>query len=98
MHPFGFNGIEPRTLLGQEKRQDTYPFASLLHELIMGTYPGTNELADVPGGMIPNQEPGGFAPRRQPLRAPLQKLGRDATHGTGAPHVFAKGMVQVKEK
>jgi hypothetical protein len=35
----------------------------------------------MPGGMIPDQEPGGFAQFGQAIRAPLEKLGRDAALG-----------------
>lgn|SRR5512135_606179 len=82
VHPFRFNGIEPGALFGQKKGQDAYAFARLLHLLVVRAYPIPNKLADMPGGMIPDQEPGGFAEFRQAIRAPLEKLGRDAADGT----------------
>ena len=82
MHPFRFNGIEPGALFGQEQGQDANAFARLLHLLIVLPDPGTDDLADMPGGMIPDQEPGGFALFGQAIRAPLEKLGRDAALGT----------------
>jgi hypothetical protein len=96
MHPFGFNGIEPRALLGQQERQNPNPFAHLFHVLIVLPDPQANLFADVPGRMIPNQQPGGFSHHCQTVGAPVEKLRGDPTDGTARPktepHLLAFGM------
>lgn len=48
----------------------------------MLTNPGAHELAVVPGGIIPDQQPRRFALTFQVGAAPVQKLRRDAAHRT----------------
>lgn len=82
MDPFGFNGIEPRALLGQQKGQETHAFVRLLHLPVVFSDPGAHLFANMPGRVIPDQQPGRFAQIRQALRAPLEKLRGNVTHGT----------------
>ncbi len=58
MDPFGFNGIEPGAFRGQQERPNPNAFARLLDLLIVLPYPGTGRLTLVPGGVIPDQQPG----------------------------------------
>lgn len=77
MDPSRFNRIEPRTLFGQEQRQDPPSCTSLFDVPIVFSAPGYHQLAFVPGGVIPNQEPVLLAFFCQSLAAPLEKLHAD---------------------
>ncbi len=61
MHPFGFDGIEPGTLRGQKQRQNAHAFASELDLLVVVSAPTPHDLAVMPGGVIPDQQPRPFA-------------------------------------
>src|SRR5579875_402135 len=80
MHPFGFDGIEPGTLLRQKQGQNTHPFARGFHLLVVFTNPRAHDLTVMPGGVVPDQQPGSFALGFQFGAAPGQKLGRDVAH------------------
>jgi hypothetical protein len=82
MHPLGFNRIEPGTLRGQKQRQYPHAFARGFDLLIVFTNPGAHDLAAMPGGVIPDQQPGAFALGLQGGAAPGQKLCRDVTYRT----------------
>lgn len=82
MNPFGFNGIESGTLGRQKQRENAHAFACLLDLLIVRTYPGTHDLAVMPGGIVPDQQPCVFALPFQLAAAPVEKLGRESTHRT----------------
>jgi|SRR5579859_2661611 len=71
MHPPGFDRIEPGTFGGQKEWQDTHPFALLLDLTIVLSDPGLNDLAVMPGGVIPDQQPGCLALCLQPGTDPL---------------------------
>src|SRR6266851_2803231 len=74
MHPFGFDGIEPRALGGQQQRQNANALARLFDLLIVLANPRTNRLALVPGSVISDQEPVRLALFEQALAASLQEL------------------------
>lgn len=77
MHPLRLDGVEPGTFGGQKEGQNPNSFALLLDLAVVLTNPGTYLFAHMPGGVIPNQQPGGLALRLQSGATPLQKLGRD---------------------
>src|SRR5438477_609454 len=79
--PFGLNWVEPGTLSGQQEGQDPHAFARLLDWLVVFPDPAPHLFADMPGGVIPDQQPTGLALLCQASTAPLQKLGRDVTDG-----------------
>ena len=73
MDPFGLDAIEPRAL----DRQGTHHHAaaaSLLDVPVVRLEPGPHGLADVPRGLVPDQQQGGFAFGGQPGRQPGEKL------------------------
>src|SRR5512144_87872 len=82
MHPLGFNGIEPGALRGQKQRQNAHAFARGFHLLVVFPNPGAHDLAGMPRGIIPDQQPGSFSLGLQVGAAPGQKLRRDVAHGT----------------
>src|SRR5690242_491372 len=67
MDPFRLNRIEPGTLSGQTERQDTHAFACLFDLLVVFSDPTSHDCADMPGGIIPDQQPGSFALSSQTL-------------------------------
>src|SRR5581483_6996852 len=80
MDPPGLNGVEPGTFRGQKERQETYPFALLLDLLAMLSDPDLHDLTGMPGGMVPDQQPGTLAVCLKPGTDPLQELGGDGAH------------------
>src|SRR5581483_3537504 len=82
MYPLRLDGIEPGTFRGEPKGQDTHACARLFHLLIVVSDPGSHDLTDMPGRVVPDQQPGALALRRQLLAAPVEKLGGDIAHGT----------------
>ncbi len=91
--PFGLDWIEPGTLLGQKQGQHAHPFAVLLDLLIVLPDPGAHLFTVMPGGVVPDQQPGGFALRVQSRATPVQKLRRDFADRTtcheAKRHLFA---------
>ncbi len=55
VNPLWFNRVEPGTFRGQEARENAYTQACLLDRLVMVAEPSSNDLAFVPGGVIPDQ-------------------------------------------
>src|SRR2546425_7928489 len=82
MHPFGFNGIKPGTLGGQQEWQNPHAFACLLDLLIVLANPGANRLTLMPGGIIPDQEPVRLALLLQAFTTPVQELSGDSADGS----------------
>lgn len=56
--------------------------AFLFDLLIVFSDPDLHNFADMPGRIMPNQQPGALALRRQPLAAPVEKLGGHGASGT----------------
>src|SRR4030065_2260900 len=79
VHPLGFNGVQPRAFDREAADQHADSFACALHLLIMRANPGTNGLADVPRGVVPDQHPHPFTDDLQLMTAPLQELNGDST-------------------
>src|SRR5215472_1585813 len=80
MDPLRFNWVEPGALCGEQERQNTDPLVRLLDLLIVPTNPLAHHLADMPGGIVPDQQPMPFSLRSQTLTTRLQKLDRDRAH------------------
>src|SRR5256884_8476711 len=81
MDPLGLNRVEPGTSGGQKTRQDADALALSFHLGVVFTYPTADEFAHMPGGIVPNEQPGRFPPGLQLLTSPLQKLRGVVTHG-----------------
>lgn len=97
MYPLRLNGIEPGALCRQAEGQDAHAFARLLDLLVVLSDPGAHDFADMPGCVIPDQQPGFFALSSQALAAPVKKLGGNVAHGASGnkaqPHLFAYRIV-----
>ncbi len=77
MDPLGHNQVEPGTFAGQEARQDAHALALSFHLGVMLADPSAHELADMPGGIIPNEQPGRLSLGLHLVTPPLQKLRGD---------------------
>ena len=82
MHPLGLDRVEPGTFGGQKEGQDAHTFALALDLAVVLTNPGPHQLAVMPGGVIPDQQPAGLTRRLQSGADPLQKLGGDGADWT----------------
>ena len=75
------DGVEPRTLDGQQAREDAHtPLA--FDSSIVPPDPPPHSLAFVPTGVVPNQHPDALALPLKLLANPPQKLLRNGTDGT----------------
>src|SRR5215213_11564784 len=79
MNPVWLNAIEPGTLAGQVEGDDAHSLALLPNLTIVCVEPGPHWLADVPGGIVPDQDQSRFALLFQFFAAPGQVLRRDGT-------------------
>jgi hypothetical protein len=61
MDPLRLDRVEPRTFSGQKEGQNAHTFALLLDLMVVLANPGTHDLACMKGGVIPDEQPGGFA-------------------------------------
>src|SRR6266487_3783195 len=77
--PLWLDGIEPGAFRRQKERQNAYPFSRLSDLLVVLTNPGAYLLTHMPGGVIPDQQPGRLALDLQPRATVLQELGGDGT-------------------
>src|SRR5262245_29965680 len=99
MDPLGFDGIEPRALDGQEAGQEAHPLPLPLDVAVVRTNPGPHALTDVPGGLVPDQDPHPQARLLQLGAAPAQELLGKSAHGSAIdeaqPHALAlSGLAQ----
>src|SRR5579875_451438 len=80
MNPFGLNRVQPGTLRGEKKGQNTHAFAFLLDRPVVLSDPGPHDLAIMPGSIIPDQQPGCLPLGLQASTTPLEELRGDVTH------------------
>src|SRR5262249_44234188 len=73
---------EPRTFAGQVADDKAHARGTSLDLLIVLAYPVPHSLAAVPRGIVPDQQQGCKALRRELCRAPRQEVNRDRAHGT----------------
>src|ERR671931_1623639 len=76
MDPFGLNGIQPGAFTWQPAGQDADPAPGLFDMVIMLPQPGTYLVADVPRGVVPDQQHRREPLRHQLLAAPSEKRRR----------------------
>src|SRR5918995_692051 len=74
VRPLGLDRIEPRALARQLAAHDAHALPGLLDGAVVLTDPGPHLLADMPGGVVPDQEQGPLADGSQLATAPLQEL------------------------
>src|SRR5579859_396753 len=82
MDPLRLNRVQPRALRRQEARDDAHPLAFLLDLPVVLANPAPHRPAEVPGGVIPHQQPDRDVLLFQLPTAPLQELGGHPAHRT----------------
>ena len=82
MDPGRFDGVEPRTFDGQVAGDDANATAAPLDLAVVVADPVAHRLADVPGGVVPDQEQGREALRRELCGAPRQVVDGDGADGS----------------
>src|SRR5215208_1521784 len=96
--PFRFDGVQPRTLLGQKATYDPHSFAALLDAAVVRSEPAPDLLGDVPGGIVPDQDHELLTKSFEPLQAPLKEPGRYGTDGPAVhepqPRIAEFGQVE----
>lgn len=99
MHPLWLDGIEPGTFGWQSKGQNAHAVAALSDLLVVFPDPIAHDLTDMPGRIIPDQQPGTLALSGQTLTAPVEKGGGDITDRTAIdkaqPHLLALRIVRL---
>src|SRR5690606_16103881 len=75
VQPLRLDRVEPRAACGQRARQDPHT-AFPLGRSVVRLDPGTHLLADVPGGIVPDQTPHARALSGQSLADPFEKRRR----------------------
>src|SRR2546426_4433842 len=84
MDPLRLNGVEPGTFGRQKEREDADTLALGFHLGIVFAYPSANDLAPMPGSIVPNEQPGSLPLLCQALTAPVEKLGRNVADWASA--------------
>ena len=75
----GFDGVEPGALDRQVAGDDPNTDAALLDLAVVVTDPVAHQVADVPGGIVPDQEQGVLAVRMEFAAAPVQIVDGEST-------------------
>jgi hypothetical protein len=76
VHPVGLDRIQPRALARQGADDDAHALAAASHHPVVGTDPLLYRMADVPAGVVPDEE------QRDP--AELKTVLEVAREGAGA--------------
>ncbi|GHO68317.1 hypothetical protein KSC_072090 [Ktedonobacter sp. SOSP1-52] len=97
MDPLWFNRIEPRALSWQLKRQNPNALMGLLDGEVVISDPSPHHLADMPRGVVPNEEPMPFSLGCLVLATPVQKLDGDVAHWSPGdktePHLLSERII-----
>src|SRR5215207_1325784 len=96
--PLGLHRVEPRALLGQKSAYDPHSTAAVLDcSVVRGDSP-SDLFGDVPGSVVPDQNPNLLACRLKLLAAPRKKAGGYGAHGAAIhkaqPHLLESWHIQ----
>src|SRR5829696_3279943 len=99
VNPLGLYGVEPWAPFRQQAADDPHPSCSALFDLpVMRGDPLSNLLGDVPGGVVPDQNPNLLARRLKLLAAPPKEPRGYRAHGTTVheahPHLLELGHIK----
>jgi hypothetical protein len=98
MNPFGLDGVQPRTLLGQKTAQDPNSASALFHSAVVFSEPSPDLFADVPGSVVPDQKKNLLARLFELFKAPSEELGGYGAYGPAVheaqPSVADLGQVE----
>src|SRR5829696_1367396 len=79
--PLGLHRVEPRTLLGQKAAYDPHSLATVFGLTVVRGNPLCDLPGDVPGSVVPDQNPYPLARRLKLLAAPRKEAGGYGAHG-----------------
>src|SRR3954451_13322550 len=82
VNPFGFDGVQPRALLGQQTAHDPHAFAALFDLAVMFSEPAPDLAAYVPGGIVPDEQQNLPAKSFEHFATPRKESARYPTHGS----------------
>src|SRR5215211_5730192 len=92
MNPVGLHRVEPRTLLGQKAAYDPHSRAAVFDLTVVRGNPPSYLFRDVPGSVLPDQNPYPLACRLELLAAPRKEAGSYPAHGAAIhkaqPHLL----------
>src|SRR5215217_8632906 len=98
VYPFGLDGVQPRTLLGQKTTHDPHAFAALFDPAVVLTEPAPDLFGDVPACVVPDEEQDFLAGRFKVFAAPREKLCRYAAHRSAIhepqPRIIEFGQIE----
>src|SRR5215207_2653593 len=98
VHPLRLDGVEPRTLLGQQATHDPHPAPALLDSAVVPSEPSPDLPGNVPGSVVPNEDHDLLADLFELLQAPLKKPGGYGAHGSAVhesqPSIADLGQVE----
>src|SRR5215210_7594401 len=81
VHPLGFYGVKPRTLLGKKAAHDPHSSSAVLDFPVMPPEPAPELFGDVPRGVVPDEHHNLLADLFELLATPPEKLSRYRAHG-----------------
>src|SRR5215218_3924464 len=81
--PFRFDGVQPRTLLGQKAAHDPHPLTALLDFSVVFSEPAPHLFGDMPARVVPDEEQNLLADSFELLQAHSRK--RVVMELTGLP-------------
>jgi hypothetical protein len=75
VNPLGFHRVEPRALFGQKAAYDPHSTAAVFDLTVVRVDPRSDLFGDVPGSVVPDQNPNPLARRLKLLAAPRKEAG-----------------------
>src|SRR5215207_10471501 len=98
MDPLGLHRVEPRALFGQKAAYDPHSAAAVFDLTLVRGDPPSELFGDVPGSVVPDQNPYTLARRLKLLAAPRKEAGGYGAHGPplheAHPHLLESGHKQ----
>src|SRR5829696_7685594 len=98
MDPLGLHRVEPRALFGQKAAYDPHSAAAVFDREVVRGDPPSELFGDVPGSVVPDQNPYTLARRLKLLAAPRKEAGGYGAHGPplheAHPHLLESGHKQ----
>src|SRR4051812_7836935 len=79
VHPFGLDGVQPRTLLRKKAAHDPYAASALFDFSVVRSEPLSDLPGDMPARVIPDEKQHSLASRFEPLATPRKEPRRYGT-------------------
>jgi hypothetical protein len=81
MNPLGLDGVQPRTLLGQQTAYDPHSFSCVLDFSIVSSEPAPDLFGDMPTCVVPDEHQYLLADLFELFATPREETGRYRAHG-----------------